>query len=477
MLFNSISFLMFFPIVTLCYFILPYRYRWFLLLSASCFFYMSFIPVYILILAVLILIDFSTGILIENSRTKKSKKIYLLVSIISTVSMLFTFKYFNFFNANFHHLADFLHWNYPLGMLKLALPLGLSFHTFQSLSYVIEVYKGRQKAERNLGIYSLYVMFFPQLVAGPIERPYNLLHQFREKHDFDERRVSSGLRLMLWGFFKKIAIADNAAVFVNMVYSDPKSVPGVPLIIATVFFAVQIYCDFSGYSDIAIGAARIMGFNLMKNFDRPYFSKSIPEFWRRWHISLSSWFRDYVYIPLGGNRVSMPRLYVNLLVVFLISGFWHGANWTFVIWGALHGVYMVVSSMTLKVRERIVTILGLARVPAVRAFLQTSMTFVLVCMGWVFFRAKNLSDALYILTHMLSGMTFNVFALGFNQYDFARLFVCLTVLLAVEGSKGLAAKIDSAMPLVFRWSAYASVFLLILLFGEFNSTRFIYFQF
>lgn len=268
--------------------------------------------------------------------------------------------------------------------LKLLLPIGLSFHTFQSLSYVIEVYRGHQKAERNFGIYALYVMFYPQLVAGPIERPKNLLHQFYEEHYFDYQRVVDGLKLMLWGLFKKVVIADRLSVLVNEVYGNPSGHQGFLLVIATVFFAFQIFCDFSGYSDMAIGSAQVMGFKLMDNFNRPYFSKSIAEFWKRWHISLSSWFRDYIYIPLGGNRVPQWRMCCNLFLTFLLSGLWHGANWTFVIWGGLNGFYMVFSILTHDPRKKLVQWTGLDRHPKAHKYLNVMVVFSLVCLGWIF---------------------------------------------------------------------------------------------
>jgi len=306
MLFNSLTFAIFFPIVTGLYFLLPYRWRTWMLLLASCAFYMAFIPIYILILFVTILIDYAAGIYIEQSQGRK-RKLWLIASIASTCLVLFVFKYFDFASQNLSALARFLDWNYPVKVLNIILPIGLSFHTFQSLSYVIEVYRGHQKAERRFGIYALYVMFYPQLVAGPIERPQNLLHQFDEDHHFDYDRTASGLRLMAWGLFKKIVIADRLAIYVNAVYATPREFSALQLLAATFFFAYQIYCDFSGYSDIAIGSARIMGFKLMTNFDRPYSAKSIGEFWRRWHISLSTWFKDYVYVSMGGSRVSRWR--------------------------------------------------------------------------------------------------------------------------------------------------------------------------
>lgn len=306
MLFNSIEFIFFFPIVTTLYFLLPHKFRWFMLLISSCIFYMAFIPHYILILFITIIIDYFAGIFIEKSEGYK-KKAFLIISIISTCLILFIFKYFNFFSLSFQYIVNLTGFEYKSKLLDLILPIGLSFHTFQSLSYVIEVYRGKQKAEKHFGIYSLYVMFYPQLVAGPIERPQNLLHQFREVHKFEYNRVTDGLKLMLFGMFKKVVIADRLSIFVNEIYSNPTNFQGPALILATIFFAFQIYYDFSGYSDIAIGSAKVMGFELMKNFDRPYFSKSISEFWKRWHISLSTWFKDYLYISMGGNKVSKIR--------------------------------------------------------------------------------------------------------------------------------------------------------------------------
>jgi alginate O-acetyltransferase complex protein AlgI len=407
MLFNSLSFLLFFLIVSSLYFALPHRFRWVLLLAASCFFYMCFIPIYILILAATIGVDYVAGILIERTPDPARRKAYLTTSIVSVCAILFVFKYFNFFNNNLAALAKVLHWNYPMTTLRLILPIGLSFHTFQSLSYVFEVYRGRQPAEKHFGLYSLYVMYFPQLVAGPIERPQNLLHQFKEIKRFDWRRLWDGASLSLWGLFKKVVVADSLAIYTDTIYNNSRQHTGTSLLVATYFFAIQIYCDFSGYSDMARGISRIYGIELMKNFETPYFAKSISEFWSRWHISLSTWFRDYVYIPLGGNRVSLARNMFNIGLVFLISGLWHGANWTFVIWGALHGMYYLVWRSL----EPIVAGVG-RRIPAIgpAGTVQTSrawnylrdgflilLTFHLVLLSWVFFRAANLPTALDIL--------------------------------------------------------------------------------
>jgi D-alanyl-lipoteichoic acid acyltransferase DltB (MBOAT superfamily) len=360
MLFNSLSFLVFFPVTTIIYFALPRRFRWVHLLACSCLFYASFIPRYLLILFGVILIDYGAGLGIERSRGGV-RRAFLVASIVANVGILAAFKYFNFLNANVRALAEVLHWNYPIRDLGWLLPIGLSFHTFQSMSYTIEVYLGRQKAERHLGIYALYVMFYPQLVAGPIERPQNLLHQFREYHPFDADRTFSGLRLMLWGFFKKLVVADRLAPVVDVVYGNPHAYGGAWLLLATYFFAVQIYCDFSGYSDVAIGAARVLGFKLMTNFNRPYAAASVTEFWRRWHISLSTWFRDYLYIPLGGSRVSKPRWCFNILIVFLISGMWHGSNWTYLAWGGLHGILVILTRSSERLLRWIVGPTGLAR--------------------------------------------------------------------------------------------------------------------
>lgn len=404
MLFNSFHFLIFFPVVTTLYFLLPHRFRWGLLLAASCYFYMAFIPKYILILFITITVDYFAGIGLEATQGRKKKWI-LLASILANVGMLGFFKYFNFANENIAAFANFIDWNYPIENLSIILPIGLSFHTFQSLSYTIEVYRGHQKAERHYGYLALYVLFYPQLVAGPIERPQNILHQLHEEHRFEYQRVTDGLKWMAWGMFKKVVIADRMALFVNPIYDSPTGHDGPALVFATLAFAIQIYCDFSGYSDIAFGSAQVMGIKLMKNFQHPYFAKSISEFWRRWHISLSTWFRDYVYIPLGGNRAGVRRVILNLLITFLLSGLWHGANWTFAIWGGLHGLFVALNHFIeprwIRLRES-----GFAKrfSPALDA-LSLLSTVGLVCFAWIFFRASTLSDAFYITTHLFSGWT------------------------------------------------------------------------
>ena len=486
MLFNSFQFLIFFPVVTLLFFVLPYRFRWQWLLFTSCIFYMAFIPSYISILAVTILIDYFAALwIVSPGISEKKKKAILSISILSTCLVLFAFKYFNFFNSNFAVIAYFFHWNYPVSALKIILPIGLSFHTFQSLSYVIEVYRGNQKPERHFGVYALYVMFYPQLVAGPIERPQNLLHQFYIKHTFNYHRVADGLKLMLWGFFKKVVIADRLAIAVNYVYGDPRDFTGVPLIVATVFFAFQIYCDFSGYSDIAIGAAQVMGFRLMDNFNRPYFSKSIAEFWKRWHISLSTWFRDYLYIPLGGNRAKTWRWQFNLFFTFLVSGFWHGANWTYIIWGGINGFYLITSLWTNRLRQWFCCITRLHSLPTLHRFLRVGITFSLTCIAWVFFRANNISDAWYILTHMFCGLTHGLVvhnsylgqSLSPNELIIAVLSIMIMEVIHLMQRHRKVRQFISEKPLCFRWSVYLFLSLWILYFGVFESRDFIYFQF
>ena len=494
MLFNSLQFALFFPIVTLLYFALPHRWRGTMLLGASCVFYMAFVPAYIGILAVTILIDYVAGIRIEATSGAR-RRLWLILSIASTCAVLFVFKYFDFFNDTIALAARAMGMAYAVPALQLLLPVGLSFHTFQSLSYVIEVYEGRQTAERDFGVYALYVMFYPQLVAGPIERPQNLLHQFREEHRFDYARVTAGLQLMAWGLVKKIVVADRLAELANRVYDAPRGFTGLPLITATIAFAFQIYCDFSGYSDIAIGSAQVMGFTLMKNFDRPYTARSIGEFWHRWHISLSTWFRDYVYVPMGGNRTARARWYVNLFVTFLVSGLWHGARWTFVVWGALHGAYLIAGLVSAEARGRVRAALGLERHPTVLRAWQTTATFALVGIAWVFFRAGSLGDAWYVTTHLTSGLGVQLASivardpaaisslvfLGAERSRVVLAVAAVFALLVVEHVQGAAplslrARIAGARTPV-RWAAYACAVLTIMTLGVFQSARFIYFQF
>ena len=479
MLFNSLEFAIFFPIVAVLYFLLPYRHRIVHLLVASCVFYMAFIPAYILILAITILIDYFAGIWLERTEGK-TRRLLLVTSIIATCIVLFVFKYFYFFTDNAVWAAGVFGWQLTGPTIDILLPVGLSFHTFQSLSYVVEVFYGRQKAEKNFITYATYVMFFPQLVAGPIERPQNLLHQFYERHDFDYDRVTSGLKRMAWGFFKKLVVADRLALYVNDVYASPQDHNGLQLSIATVFFAYQIYCDFSGYSDIAIGSARVLGFKLMENFRSPYHAASVSEFWGRWHISLSTWFRDYVYIPLGGSRTTRAHWFRNLLITFTVSGFWHGANWTFVIWGFVNGVYLVFGILLRPSRERLWDAIGLAEHNPIRRLIGVLTLFLLTCAAWVFFRAQSVPDAAYILTNFWRGWDFGAIRTEqFLMRQFPLAVFSIVVLEAVEllHPRASLTGLIAQRPLVLRWSAYAAFILAVVLFGVHRESQFIYFQF
>ena len=482
MLFNSLQFAIFFPVVTLLYFLLGKNARAPMLLAASCLFYMAFVPKYILILFVLILIDFTAGILIEKSEGGR-RKFYLVASLCANIGMLGFFKYFNFFNANLSEIARWTGWNYPIETLSIILPIGLSFHTFQSMSYTIEVYRGKFKAERSLTYFALYVLFYPQLVAGPIERPQNLLHQFYEDHRFEWHRVWSGLKLMAVGLFKKIVIADRVSLLVNEVYKHPGDFNGLQLLVATYFFATQIYCDFSGYTDIARGAARVMGVELMLNFNRPYLADSLVDFWRRWHISLSTWFRDYFYIPMGGSRAGAGRVYFNLAVVFLVSGLWHGANWTYVAWGAAHATGFILCLATREVRGRVAVAVGIRSGAFTRAA-GVFVTFNFVCLTWVFFRASNIESAFQIIGRMFSGLRFGgLLHPGLSGGQFAISLILIFGLLLVEvitrrpppwwvAASGLR---------WVRWSVYygfcVTFLVLVLISPQKAAQTFIYFQF
>ncbi len=474
MLFNSLHFLIFFIIITTTYFLSPHGHRWKILLLSSCYFYMTFVPLYILILGFTIVIDYFAGILIERS-TGKRRKNYLILSIAANVGVLAVFKYYNFIADNLSFLLGSAGFQESVPYLSILLPIGLSFHTFQAMSYTIEVYRGNQKAERHFGIYSLYVMFYPQLVAGPIERPQNVLHQFREKHSFNYDNVVAGLRLMLWGFFKKVFIADRLAVYVDSVYNNSDKHSAVSLIVASVFFAIQIYCDFSGYSDIALGTARVMGYKLMLNFRRPYLARSIKDFWSRWHISLSTWFKDYLYIPLGGNRVAFNRMYLNIFIVFMISGLWHGANWTFIVWGALHGVYQIAGINFDRLMQRFPNLKFTGFLPS--AF-QTLLTFAFVAFAWVFFRASSVNEAFTIVHSIFTWKAGDLFIGSTSNMLYALLGISALFVteIAEEFYPGSFTLLNNRYKLV-RHLTYAGLIILILLFGVLSSSQFIYFQF
>jgi len=488
MLFNSISFFFFFTIVTILYFVLPYKYRWLLLLLSSCYFYMSFVPVYILILGFTIIIDFYAGIFIEHATGKKRRSL-LICSLVANIGILAVFKYYNFINTNIASLLGYYGYKNPMPYLTILLPIGLSFHTFQAMSYTIEVYRGNQKPERHFGIYALYVMFYPQLVAGPIERPQNLLHQFYEKHDINYNRITNGLKLMAWGLFKKVVIADRLSIIVDNVYNDPYHHRGLGFVIATICFSFQIYCDFSGYSDMAIGIAKVMGFKLMTNFNSPYHAKSVREFWTRWHISLSTWFKDYLYIPLGGNRVIVPRWYLNLFIVFLVSGLWHGANWTFIAWGALHGIFIIFSLASQPVRNKITAFTRLNNYPLLNNGLQLITTFLLVTFAWIFFRAKSIAIAFYVIKSIWTFTLSDILSiihhqssrinLGLVGLDLWIAFFTIVLLETVHiiKKKYSITHIISNQPAYLRWVIYYTFLFVLIVFSISDSKQFIYFQF
>lgn len=482
MLFNSTKFIIFFLVVGSIYFALPNRLKWVWLLCGSYYFYMSWKPAYILLIILTTLVTYYTSIQMGKEGMQSKRKKYLMLCLIFNIGLLFLFKYYNFF-INF--LGALLGQPYPIPALNLLLPVGISFYIFKTLSYSIDVYRGDKTPEKHPGYFALYVSFFPQLLAGPIERATRLLPQFDKKIDFDCQRVTNGLKLMLWGFFQKMVIADNVAKLVDSVYNHPNQHEGLALAMATVFYAFQIYCDFSGYSDIAIGAAQVFGFTTMGNFNRPYIAKSVPEFWRRWHISLSTWFRDYLYIPLGGNRISIPRWYFNLFVVLLICGLWHGANWTFIVWGGLHGFYLVFSAFTQKVREKIYQAIGLDKAPRLHRFLKVVTTFSLVCFAWIFFRANTISDAFYIISHLFIGwgdLSGAISSLPFwkgMRFEFIIGLISIGILVGVQlfEKTGSIVEVISAKPVWVRCPVYYGTLLSIFLFGEFGSKQFIYFQF
>ncbi len=485
MLFNSLDFLIFFPIVVGFYFALPYRYRWILLLGASYYFYAAWRLEYLPLIMISTLIAYVTALQMAARPERSQRLPFLIFSLLTNLGILFAFKYFNFFTDSVRTALNQFNIFYSMPVFEVLLPVGISFYTFQALSYSIDVYRGQIEPERHLGIFALFVAFFPQLVAGPIERAYNMLPQFYRNHDFDADRAISGLRLILWGLFKKVVIADRLGLYVDTVYNSPGDWGGWHMIVATYFFAIQIYCDFSGYSDVAIGAARIMGYDLMENFRQPYFSRSISEFWRRWHISLSTWFRDYLYIPLGGNRVAVPRWYLNLMIVFVVSGLWHGASWTFVIWGGLHGLYLVLEIISRDQRLNLVERLGLAERPSLQTVLTIFLTFNLTCFAWIFFRANSIADAFLIINQIAApGELVAITAPWNNFVANTRLEMALAVwligLLAVVHFvqvKALKIPLFFERPVWVRWAAYLFLALAIMNLGITEEVPFIYFQF
>lgn len=483
MTFNSGGFLIFFPITLLLYFLLPKKLSRISLLIMSCIFYLAWDYKLIVLILFTTAVSYFSARIIDRTKKKSVKKLFIVLTLISCLGVLFFFKYYNF-------IASSLGWaikafgggTYDF-TLNLVLPVGISFYTFQTLSYVIDVYRGTEPVEKNFILFSIYVTFFPQLVAGPIERPGNLIPQLREKNKLTSENARIGLQKMAVGFFKKIVVADLFAEYVNAVFNDAANATGFGVMLGSVLFAVQIYCDFSGYTDIAIGCARVMGIKLMKNFDRPYTAKTIKEFWARWHISLSTWFRDYLYFPLGGSRCSKSRHMFNLFVVFLASGLWHGANWTFVLWGIIHAIYRIVGELTYKSREKLWARVGVNTSSVPFSILRRVLTFILVCFSWIFFRANSLSDLGILLTKLFTdfgsvGATLNMMGIGLT----AALVAVFSVFVMTEfdiltGREETEVLVGASRKTGIMWCVWAVAVAWIMLYSVGGASTFIYFQF
>ena len=474
MIFNSLAYLIFFPIVITCYFILPFKLRWVWLLAASYYFYMSWNIDLIYLILLTTLISYICAILIERTADIRLKKIFLTTALVSSLGVLFSFKYFNFLSRALTGFINIFSVNMPEYALDLILPIGISFYTFQTLSYVIDVYRGKVKAELHFGYYALFVSFFPQLVAGPIERPENLLPQLRAKHTPDALEFNEGLQIALRGFFKKLVVADLSAGYVNAVYNNPEEAVGLTVIIASLLFAVQIYGDFSGYTDIAVGCARMMGIRMTQNFNLPYSAKSIREFWSRWHISLSTWFRDYLYIPLGGNRCSVPRYLANIFTVFVVSGLWHGAEWTFIIWGGLHGLYQIAGHLTRNTRDKLYSLFRIDKNGKAAGIWQTFFTFMLVLFAWLFFRANNVQELGVLLNKLVFSWDISLSSLSSIGYGAVQIAVTLLSVYIMRILDHTPRVLSSNRYILAVWTIAAAW--LILLTGD-GAGEFIYFQF
>ena len=508
MLFNSSQFLLFFPFVTLLYFVIPHRVRYLWLLAASYYFYMCWNPRYALLMAISTLITWASGIGIEwagkhfpPEKAAKWKKWFVAGSFVLNLGILFSFKYLNFALANLQRLFALAGIALQVPQLDLLLPVGISFYTFQALSYTADVYRGDVDAEHNVLRYALFVSFFPQLVAGPIERSKNLLGQLREYHTFDFARAKSGVMLMLWGYFEKVVIADRAAIVVNTVFNDYQQYSGFVCVLAVVLFAVQVYCDFSGYSDIAIGAAQVMGFSLMQNFRQPYFSHTLAEFWSRWHISLSTWLQDYLFeplvwsqwtkkLPIIGRRVHKPPVYSSLVITFFASGLWHGASWNYIAWGLMHGIMQVIGKVTKKKRRKIIKKLRIRTETASYRLFQQLLVFAMVCGSYVFFRAPSMSAALGFFRQMFSGfnpwvlLDGTLLTLGMGREQWFVLTIAILLLWVVDlcHSRGISLRsFTEKQNTPVRWVVYLLAVVVLAVFGtygpQFDAAQFIYFQF
>ena len=481
MLFNSVEFAIFLPLVFVLYWFVTNKStsrQNILLLVASYFFYGWWDWRFLSLIAFSTLVDFVVGIQLSKTDDQKKRKFLLLVSILVNIGFLAYFKYFNFFINSFSQAFTLLGKSIPHNRLNIILPVGISFYTFQTLSYSIDVYRGKIEPTKKLIDFAAFVSFFPQLVAGPIERASNLLPQFGKQRIFDQAKAADGLRQILWGLFKKIVIADNCATLVNDIFANSAQYSGSTLLLGAVLFAFQIYGDFSGYSDIAIGTARLFGFNLMQNFALPYFSRDIAEFWRRWHISLSTWFRDYVYIPLGGSRGTSWQKIRNVFVIFLVSGFWHGANWTFLAWGFINALFFIPLLLGKQNRKNIDQVAANTVFPSFKELLQIIVTFFLTTIAWVFFRAESIKDAFIYLKGIFSKSLFN--RLDIFPTEILLFIAILIIIEWIQRKKqhGLEIQVKYRYPRPVRWSFYSLIILVIFLFGDFESGyEFIYFQF
>ena len=498
MLFNSIDFLIFLPIVLVIYYIIPMKYKHIWLLISSYYFYMCWNAKYVLLIFVSTVITYLSGILIDKVEKTwpdvndigKYKKLILAISFVSNLGILFYFKYINFTLDIVTRVLSKMNISMNVPVFDVILPVGISFYTFQALSYSVDVYRGEVAPEHDFFRYALFVSFFPQLVAGPIERSKNLLTQLREPRKFDFGYAFDGILLMLWGFFLKIVLADRIAIFVDTVYGDCEHYQGIYLIVATVLFAVQIYCDFSGYSSIAMGTAKLLGIELMDNFNAPYLSTSVADFWRRWHISLTSWFKDYLYIPLGGSKKGILRKYLNKMIVFMLSGLWHGAQLTFVVWGAINGLYQVIGEVLMPIREKVSDALGVNRDSEGFCVLRAIVTFTMIDFSWIFFRADSLGRAIYIIKSILN--TENIWSLfdgslyncGLDEKNFRFMLIAVIVLLVADFLKRKGIRVRE---IILRQDGYIKCLvvslsiLMIMVFGKYgpayDAVNFIYFQF
>lgn len=494
MVFNSLDFLIFFPIVVLVYFIIPRKIRYIWLLVASYYFYMCWNAEYALLIGVSTIITYLSGLCLSYLKKNPLRKLVVALSFISNLGILVFYKYFDFILENINLILEKLNVQLVSNPFDIILPVGISFYTFQALSYTVDVYRKEIEAEKNPLKYALFVSFFPQLVAGPIERSKNLLNQIKHMDKmklWNYDRVANGVIMMVWGMFQKMVIADRVSIFVDAVYDNLHAVGTMETVFAAVGFSIQIFCDFAAYSTIAIGAAKVMGFELMENFDTPYFATSIKDFWRRWHISLSTWFRDYLYIPMGGNRKGKFRKYFNLMVTFFVSGLWHGASWNYVVWGGLHGFYQVIGEVTEPVRKKLTKVMKVNTEVFSYKLGQILFTFSLTTLTWVFFRAETIEEALYFFKRMFTvwnpWVFFNegLYKFGLDRVEVNILFSALVVMLLVELLKYIKKEVVSdflmKQNLWFRWIIVIAMVISCVVYGEyginFDSNQFIYFQF